>query len=320
MAWYHRVRNVLSPGRHSREIAREMEFHVAERRDELIAHGMAPEAAAREAERRFGNRLLQRERTRDADVVVWLESLAADVRYAIRGFRRSPVFTTVAILSLALGIGANTAIFSLTNALLLRSLPVRDPASLVKLTLGTHGSDYLTNPLWEAFRERQRVFTDSFAYTDQRFNLAESGPVRRGRGALVSGGFFPALGVRPEAGRLFAPGDDARGCPPIAVVSAGFAARELGGAAAAPGRKVTLDGHAFTVVGVADAAFTGVQVGAPVDLYAPLCTLALLRDDPTVLEHRSMWYLQVLGRLAPGMSVARARAQRRRCPRTGPPS
>jgi predicted permease len=309
MAWHHRIRNVFSPARHAREIAREMEFHLAERRDELVAGGMAPEEAAREAERRFGNRWLQADRTRDVDVVVWLELFAADVRYAARGLRRNPGFTAVAILSLALGIGANTAIFSLTNALLLRNLPVREPEALVKVILGTHGSDAFTNPLWEAIRDRQHLFAEAFAYADQRFNLADSGPVRHVRGALVSGGFFPALGVRPEAGRLLVPADDVRGCPPTAVVSESFATRELGGASAALGRTVSLDRHAFTVVGVADAAFPGIQVGAPVDLYVPLCSLTLLRDDPTVLDRRSMWYLQVIGRLAPGQTIAAARAE-----------
>src|SRR6188508_1973908 len=137
MAWYHRVWNVLTPGRVSRDIEREMEFHLAARRDELIAGGMDPQTATREAARRFGNPLLQKERTRDADIVVWLESLLADVRFALRGLRRNPGFTTVAMLSLALGIGANTAIFSLTNALLLKSLPVRDPGTLMHVTLGT---------------------------------------------------------------------------------------------------------------------------------------------------------------------------------------
>jgi hypothetical protein len=323
MPWFRRVANVFRPDRHARAIAREMQFHLAERTAELIAAGMEPREAAREAERRFGNRLLQADRTRDVDVVVWLESLLADVRYALRGFRRNPGFAAVAIVSLALGIGANTALFTLTNALMLRSLPVPDPEALVKVTQGTPGADVFTYPLFDAIRDRQQHFSAAFAYSSQRFNLAEAGPARRANGALVSGEYFSALGVRPAAGRLLGPADDVRGCPAVAVVSDGFASRELGGAAAAPRRSVSLDGHPFEIVGVVDPAFSGVEVGSPVDVYAPLCALALLSDDPEVLEHRSMWHLQVLGRLAPGASLAAARARptgrRRSSASTSPP-
>jgi predicted permease len=309
MAWVHRIWNVLTPSRLSRDLEREIAFHIAERRDELIAGGMEPEAASREAARRFGNPLLQKERTRDVDVVVWLDSLVADVRHALRGLRRNPGFTAVAVLSLALGIGANTAIFSLANALLLKSLPVRDPAALVQVTMGTESGGYFTNPLWEAIRDRQKVFSGAFAFAGQRFTLTRGGPARRAPGALVSGGFFPTLGVTPAAGRLLAPSDDLRGCAPVAAVSEGFARREYGGAQTAVGRTLSLDGHSFAVVGVTDPAFSGIEVGSPVDVYVPLCSIAVLRDDPEVLDHRSMWYLQVVGRLADGTTRARAAAQ-----------
>ena len=309
MAWYHRVWNVLRPARLSRELDREIAFHIAERRDELIAGGMEPQAASREAARRFGNPLLQKERTRDVDVVVWLESLLADVRHALRGLKRNPGFTAVAVLSLTLGIGANTAIFSLTNALLLKSLPVRDPGSLLQVTMGSEDGSSFTNPLWEAIRDRHKVFSGVFAYGDRRFKLTRGGPARRAPGALVSGGFFPTLGVTPAAGRLFAPSDDVRGCAPVAAVSDGFAEREYGSAGAAVGRALSLDGHSFAVVGVTDPAFSGIDVGSPVAVYVPLCSLAALRDDPAILDHRSMWYLQIVGRLTGGMTPERARAQ-----------
>ena len=309
MAWHHRLWNVFTPARLSRDLERELASHLAERRDELIAAGMEPRAAAQEATRRFGNPLLQKERTRDADVLVWLESFLADVRFALRGLKRNPGFTAVALLSLTLGIGANTAIFSLTNALLLESLPVRDPAALVQVTQGQGDWSSFTNPLWEAIRDRQTAFSGAFAYGSQRFELTRGGAARRASGALVSGAFFSTLGVRPAAGRLLAPADDVRGCAPVAVVSDGFAEREHGSAAAAVGRTLSLGGHSVPVVGVTDPAFFGIEVGAPVDVYVPLCSLAVLRNDPAVLDHRAMWYLQILGRLADGTTTEEARAQ-----------
>jgi predicted permease len=308
MAWYHRVWNVLRPERLSRNLDREMEFHLAERTDDLIAAGMAPEEAAREAERRFGNRMLQKDRTRDVDVVVWLESLVADLRYAARGIRRSPGFALVVVLSLALGIGANTAIFSLTNALLLRSLPVPDPGSLVRIVQASGTEEIFTNPLWEELRDRQDVFSGMFAYAGRRFDLSTGGLVRRASGALVSGGFFPTLGVVPAAGRLLGPSDDRPGCPSAAVVSDGFARREYGGDAAV-GRTLTLDGQTFSIVGVAEPGFSGINVGSSVDVYVPLCTEPVLVGDPDVLSAQSRWYLQLVGRLKEGVTPEQAEAR-----------
>ncbi len=311
MAWYHRVWNVVAPERLSRDLDREMEFHLAERTDELIAAGMEPEAAAREASRRFGDRARQKDRTRDVDMAVWLESLLADVRHALRGLARSPGFTLVAVLSLALGIGANTAIFSLMDALLLKSLPVADPASLVQVTQGSEGNESFTNPLWEQIRDHQQVFSDLFAYGGQSFNLARRGVARRVPAAMVSGGFFSTLGVVPAAGRLLDRTDDTRGCPALAVVSDGFAGRQFGGAAAALGRTLPLDSQPFEVVGVTPPGFTGIRVGSAVDVYVPLCTVPLLERDPKVLDNRSRWYLEIIGRLKDGVTAQEARARLR---------
>ena len=309
MAWYHRVWNVVRPEGLSRDLDREMEFHLAERTDELIAAGLEPEAAAREARRRFGHRMRQKRSTHDVDVVVWLESLLADVRYAVRGLVRSPAFTLVAVLSLALGIGANTAIFSLANALLLRSLPVRDPGALVQIDRGSEHDDVFTNPLWEQIQDRQSVFSGVFAHGTTSFNLARSGVARRVPGAAVSGGFFSTLGVLPAAGRLLGPADDVRGCPTIAAVSDGFAQREYGSAPAAVGRTLSLDGHPFQVVGVASPGFTGIRVGSSVDVYVPICTAPVLTGEKDVLDLRSRWFLQLIGRLKKGVTAAQAGAQ-----------
>ncbi len=288
-----------------------MSFHVRERADELAASGMSREAAELEARRRFGNRTSLKERTRDADLLEWLASIVDDLRYALRGLRSAPGFALVAILSLALGIGANTAIFALVNAVILRPLPVHDPGSLIMvaddLPSQGHGevsSAVLTNPIWEALRDRSAGVGSFFAYGDTRFDLSNGGVVHFIPGYWVSGGMFDVLGVSASAGRLFTAADDVRGCDPVAVVSDGYATRELGGAAAALGRTLSLDGHPVPIIGVTDAAFTGLEVGVAPSVYVPLCARTTITGDPQALDRRGNWFLRIIGRLPPGQSLA----------------
>ncbi len=182
---------------------------------------MTREDAEREARRRFGNRTYQKESTRDRDLFDWLDSVIGDVRYALRSLGATPAFTLVAILSLALGIGANTAIFSILDAVMLKSLPVSHPDELVSLTRA-EGGDSFTNPLWEAVRNRQDVFSGAFAFGDDKFDLTNAGEARRISGTYVSGDFFSTLGVTTLVGRPIVSGDDTRGCPGVAVLSYGY--------------------------------------------------------------------------------------------------
>ncbi|HEU0076045.1 MAG TPA: ABC transporter permease, partial [Longimicrobiaceae bacterium] len=308
MAWYHRLLNTARPDRLSRELDRELEFHLAERADELMAGGMSEAEARRQARLRFGGPGVQKERTRDRDVLPWLESLAADLRYALRSLRANPGFAGVAVLSLGLGIGANTAIFSLVDAVMLRPLPVTRPEELVQVTMGGGAEDF-TNPLWEELRDRQDVFAGAFATSDERFDLASGGEVRPVDGAWVSGGFFGALGVAPAAGRLLAASDDVRGCPAVAVLGHGFWQSAYGGAAGAVGRSVSLNGHPFQIVGVAERGFTGVEVGRAAQVFAPLCAMAVVEGGDGGLDERSFWFLRVVGRLKEGVTPAAARAR-----------
>ena len=306
MGRYKRLFNFSRRGRVSPEIEREIAFHLAERTDDLMAQGMNKSEAMREARRRFGNPRLARERTYGADVFMWLESVLADLRYAVRSLRRSPGFAIVAILSLGLGIGANTAVFSLYNALVLRTLPVHNPEELVQLTFGEDRT-YFTNPLWEELRDQQDVLSSAFAFSTYNLDLASGGEERNARGYLVSGDFFRSLGVRPVLGRLIVNGDDYRGCPATAVVSYGFWQRELGGATDAVGASLTLNGKPFSVAGVVDPTFTGVDVGRAIDVYVPLCSLPLVGDD--YLDARSTWFLRVFGRPGSGLTAEQASAR-----------
>ena len=299
MSWIRRLANLVRSNRHARDLDRELAFHLQERVDDLVAAGMTPERARVEARRRFGNYGVQKENTRDADVFQWLDSVIDDVRYAARMLRNSPAFAVVAIVSLALGIGANTAIFTLINAVILRSLPVTHPEQLVRVVMGKDQGTF-TNPIWEQIRDQQTVFTGAFAFSGQRFNLAASGPVRNAFGSLVSGDYFQTLGVQPELGRLLTKADDQRGCPPIAVLSYGFWKTEYGGDPRVIGKTISLETHPFTIVGVAQPGFVGLDVGKATQLFAPLCADLVLRGPGSVLDRRSTWWLSVMARQQPG--------------------
>ncbi len=307
MAWYNRIANMLRSNRHSAELDREMEFHLHERAEELRAAGMGDEEAAREARRRFGNRTVQKERSHDAGVFTWVESVVGDVRYAVRALLHSPGFALVAILSLALGIGANTAIFSLTNALVFKALPVSHPEQLVAIDMGSDDQSEFTNPLWEQIRDNVTAFSGAFAYADKRYNLSPTGEVRYVNGAAVSGDAFRTLGIHAAQGRLIQPSDDIRGCPGVAVVSTGFAQRQFGSAANAVGRTLSLNGHPFPVAGVVPAGFDGMEVGRNAEIYTPLCAEAIF-DGPNVLDIRARWFLSLFGRPKPGLSIAQVSA------------
>ncbi len=310
MAFYQRFVNLLRSERLSRDLEREMAFHVSERADDLVAGGLSEPEARREAQRRFGNRTLQKERMRDADVLVWLESIIADLRYAARALRASPGFALVAILSLGLGIGANTAIFSLIDAVMLKSLPVSHPDELVQVTIDDN--NILTNPIWEQLRSRKDLFSSVFAFTAGRepaFDLANGGESRRVHGAWVSGGFFSGLGVRAAAGRLLRSEDDVRGCPAVAILSYGFWQSQFGGQAAAVGKILSLDNHPFEIIGVTAPGFFGVDVGHSPQIYAPLCAEAIVHGPDSMLDRRSTWFLNVAGRPRAGMPAEQFRAR-----------
>src|SRR5436190_6621749 len=192
MSWVARLRNVFRPRAVSDEIDREMAFHLAERTDELVAAGASPDTARREARRRFGSYALQKENTRDRDVLVGLETLLADFRYGLRGLRRNPVFCLSAVLTLAIGIGANTAVFTLLHGLLLRSLPVADPQELVRIGLtGLRDAPpryVIPYRMIQQLRQEQRSFVDLSAWMDGSVTLPDQdGTLRQYQAALVSG-------------------------------------------------------------------------------------------------------------------------------------
>jgi predicted permease len=309
MSWISRLRNLLHSARHGRDLDRELAFHIAEKADDLVAHGLTRAQAERQARLSFGHRQGLKEETREAGILGWLESLVNDLRYAVRGLGGNPGFTLTVVLSLALGIGANTAIFSLLNSVLLKSLPVAAPNELVQVTMGSEHSEEFTNPLWEEVRRTQDVFSGAFAFSSESFNLAEGGEARQVVGNYIGGDFFPTLGLAPAAGRLLTGADDYRGCPATVVLGYGFWQAEYAGARDAVGRMLSLDGHQFQIVGVAPAGFFGVEVGREVQLYAPLCAEAIVQGANSGLDERSRWFLEIIGRPKPGMQPAQMNAR-----------
>jgi predicted permease len=303
-----RLRNHVRSNAVSHEIDREMAFHLGERVDELVARGVAREDAEREARRRFGNPTYQKERTRERDLFGWLDAVIGDMRYALRSLRSTPAFTLVAVLSLGLGIGANTAIFSILNAVMLKSLPVSRPDELVAVVRGEHGDEF-TNPLWEAVRNRQDVFSGTFAFGPDKFNLTNGGEARRVRGIYVSGDFFSTLGVTTLLGRPIVKSDDARGCPAVAVLSYGYWNDAYNADPNVVGHTVPLNTHPFTIIGVTKPGFLGVSVGEGPQIYVPLCSEAVVYGANSSLDDRSTWFLQVIGRLKPGVTLAQVNAR-----------
>jgi putative ABC transport system permease protein len=247
-----------------------------------------------------------------------LENLLQDARHGLRLLLLNPGFAIVAILSLALGIGANTAIFQLLDAVRLRTLPVQHPEQLAIVRIGNRenasgsfSSRYpqITNPQWEQIRAQQKGFSGIFAWSPEQLNLARGGEVRNANVLWVSGDFFDVLGVKPQAGRLLNASDDHRGCTGAAVLSDSFSRREFGAPSSALQRQLTLEGHPFDIVGVTPPAFFGVEVGRTFDVAIPICADPILRSEGARQDGRSDWWLALMGRLKPGWTLERATAQ-----------
>ena len=319
------------------QLAAELQFHLEEEAEELQNAGLARDPARRAAGRELGNVGLIQEDTRAAWGWPLAEQFLQDLRYAARTILRNPGFTLVATLTLALGIGANTAIFSFLDALLMRSLPVADPASLVVLNWHVTGKKSLRDsvihgmqglfwadsktglttaifpyPAFELLRKSNDVLSSLFAYCPTgKLNFLARGEAELLRGEYVSGDYFQGLGVAPAAGRLILSDDDRAGAPAVAVLSYALARSRFGDAASAAGQPVTINNLPFTVVGVAPPEFFGVDPASAPSFYLPLVTRLLLRPPrgrgPSLFDDPNYYWLEMMGRTRPG--VGRAQAQ-----------
>jgi len=332
-----RLRYWLESARRSDALREEMELHLAEKAAELEADGMTPECARAEARRRFGNAGLKHEESREIWIKRFWSELGQDVRYGCRNIIANKVFSALALLSLALGIGANTTIYSFMESVLLRSLPVADPESLVVLNWHSrppfdankqwvhvmHGLQGMAWPgdkgtmvggmfpyaAFETLRQDNSVFSALFGYFNgQSRNLAIRGQATSARTEYVTGGYFRGLEVSPAAGRLIDSADDRPGAAPVAVISFVTCQNRFGEAPNAIGQPILVDNVPFTVIGVTPPEFFGVDPAAAPDLYLPLHTNLLV--DGARAAHMygdgNFYWIEMMGRLGPGVSIAQA--------------
>jgi putative ABC transport system permease protein len=294
--------------RRNQELAEELEAHLAMAMSDRIERGETPGAAERAARREFGNRALIQETTREMWGWNSLERLWEDARYALRGMRRSPAFTAVAVLSLALGIGANTAIFSLIDALLLRWLPVRDPQGLVQLkATGPH--DSLSYPMIHALAGRKEIFSGVGGFSGWVFNAGPAGAISKVPAAIVTGGFYDTLGLRATAGRLLTVEDDRPGAPVAAVISDGYWKRQFASDPRAVGGNIRLNGVPVPIVGVSPPGFTGANVGTVADITVAAAALPVLNPEAAGLLGPGNLWMRALVRPAEGVPVEQAKAR-----------
>jgi putative ABC transport system permease protein len=249
-----------------------------------------------------------------------LGGIRMDLRYGLRLLWRNPTFALVAVITLALGTGANAAIFQLVNALLLRPLPVERPDQLFAIDVDTGGRSQvgmrmtqratLSEPLWRAIDARQQGFSSVFVYGATRWNVATDGSVRRAEGLYVSGDFFRGLGVRAQVGRLLTAADDRAGCAsPGAVLSDGFWRASYGGDPAVVGKPISLDGRILDIVGVTPPGFFGAEAGRTYDVAIPLCAEPMIRGTSSGFSRSDWWFLNGMGRIKPDWTHERASAQ-----------
>jgi predicted permease len=315
------------------EMDDELRAHIEDRANDLARSGIPRTEAERRARLEFGGYQKFKEEIREAQGVHFLETLIQDLRFGLRMLRKSPGFTAVAVLTLALGIGANTAIFSLIDALLLRSLPVRDPQQLMLLQWSarkspryqsSQGYDDCTNrlgggnatscsfshPFLDELRAQTKVFSSLTASdASMQLDLSGNGAATFIQGIIVSGNYFETLGVRAAVGRVLGPSDDQPGAPAVAILSYGYWQRAMGGSLSIIGKTIVLNGVPTTIVGVAERRFSGLTPGSVPDAWLPISLMARLTPDwdPEEDDAGSVW-LMIIGRLKPDVSRQQAEA------------
>jgi putative ABC transport system permease protein len=307
MSW----RRFFRRGSRDDETAREIASYIAIETDENIGRGMTPQAAHDAAARKFGNATRVREDIYNMNTLAPIDNLVRDLRFGARVLWRDKGFAAAAIISLALGIGANTAIFQLLDTVRLRVLPVAEPGELVNVSFAPGSSrngrfssrwPALTYTQVEEIKARQQAFSGIGVWSSGTLNTADGGEVKTVEALWASGDLFSVLGVDAAVGRLLTVEDDRRGCAPVAVISYPYWQRHFGGAPSVLDQSVRLQGVRFPIVGVTESRFFGLDVGRQFDVAVPLCADLLLQNGINRFEGRREWWLAAVGRLAPGQT------------------
>lgn len=318
--WFLRLTAILGRAQRERELAEELESHVQIETDELVSRGVAPAEARRMALAHGGGVSEVHDAYRDQRGIPALEQLGQDIRYGVRTLRRTPVVTGVIITLLALGVGANTAIFNLIDAVVVRALPVAhpeqlveigDPARVASLSTGSPRTDLISYPLYLDLRSHARTLSGLAASgrigrIDAHIGAADA-PLEHPRGRFVSDNYFSVLGVPAARGRVFGSAEDqGAGTAPVAVISYGYWTRRFHNDPGVIGKSIVVDDNALTIVGVTPPAFTGDVVGVSNDIWLPISMQPALQPHEPALASRSVNWLLLLGRIAPGASLAQA--------------
>jgi macrolide transport system ATP-binding/permease protein len=329
----------MDSARRSEALREEMELHLAEKAEELEADGLTAERARAEARRQFGNVGLKHEESREIWMTRFCSELWQDVRYGCRTMIANKAFSALAVLSLALGIGANTAIYSLMESILMRSLPVGNPASLVVLNwhsqppkegdkVSVHVMHGLQGIFWpgakgalisgifpyrafETLHGENPVFSTLFGYFNGHVRtLTVHGQAMSASTEYVTGEYFRGLAVSPAAGRVIDSEDDRPGAAPVVVISFATSQNRLGGPSNAIGQSILVDNVPFTVIGVAPPEFFGVDPAAAPEVYLPLHTNVLVdgASAARIYDDENFYWIEMMGRLRPGVSMAQAQA------------
>jgi putative ABC transport system permease protein len=316
--WLNRLGGTLRPRRSDNELEEELRLHLELAAEDARRRGEPATEADRAARLKVGGIPQAMEALRDQRGLPILIGWGQDLRLAFRSLRATPLVTTVVIASLALAIGANTAIFSLVNGLLLRALPVHEPERLVHVTdsvLTETGATRVrawSYPQWDQIRRRPQLFQAAAAWSFVRFNRSAGGEAQFVEGLWASGSYFDTLGVRPVLGRTFSQLDDRPGGGPdgaVAVISYSYWQQQFGGAGDTVGRIVRLNSVPFTIVGVTPPEFFGTEIGRTFDVVVPLGTEPLVRGSDSVLDSASTNFLTIIARLRPDQSLDGAAAE-----------
>ncbi len=330
---FYLLRSVFRRSAVEAEMVDELQFHVDRETEKYLNMGMSRDEATRQARLAVGGLDQVKEECRDARGVSLVENTVQDLRYAARMLRRNSGFGAVVVTTLMLGIGANTTIFTLIDAVLLKTVPVKNPRELVLLQWTTPtgnpaGSNWMNGDTWQergrsvgtAFsyvtfrdiRAHNQAFSDVFAFTGlgDHMNVLVNGEAGLAHGQAASGNYFSALGVHPVFGRVFVESDDELGAPPVCVISHRYWEGRFGGDRSVAGKAVRIAGVPFTIIGVAPPEFFGLEPGHPTEVWVPLSTqpLVLTTWDPNVslFTAADHWWVSIMGRLRPGISQAQA--------------